>query len=103
VEGPVGIRYEGDVMIVPIVEERLVTERRLVLTEELHIRREVTTRRVPQQVVLRKEQVAVERFDPRTHEWSAVETPAPEEPSTVDPSDAAAAGDSQESPKAPAT
>ena len=75
VDGPVGIRHEGDVMIVPVVEERLVAERRLVLVEELHIRREVSTRRAPQQVLLRQEQVVVERLDPRTQTWSAVDVP----------------------------
>src|SRR5690242_16120571 len=33
------VRQEGDVTIVPIVEEVLVVERRLVLKEEVHIRR----------------------------------------------------------------
>ena len=75
VDGPVGIRYEGDLMIVPIVEERLVVEKRLVLTEEIRIRRQVGVRREPQRVTLRQEQVLVERLDPKTREWSTVETP----------------------------
>ena len=74
VDGPVGIRYEGDVMIVPIVEERLVVEKRLVLTEEIRVRREVGVRHEPQRVTLRQEQVLVERFDPKTREWSTVDT-----------------------------
>ena len=88
VDGPVGIRHEGDVMIVPIVEERLVAERRLVLVEELHIRRQVRTHREPQQVRLRQEQVVVERLDPRTNAWAVVDLPIrtmPPTPASADP------------------
>jgi stress response protein YsnF len=35
------IRTESDVTILPVVEEVLVVEKRLVLKEELHIRRRV--------------------------------------------------------------
>ena len=37
------IRTDGDVTIVPVLEEVLVVEKRLVLKEELHIRRRVET------------------------------------------------------------
>lgn len=57
------IRHEGDVMIVPVLEEILVVEKRLVLREELHIRRETTDYRDPQGFVLRSEQVSVERAE----------------------------------------
>jgi uncharacterized protein (TIGR02271 family) len=63
VDGPVPVRYEADTMIVPIMEEVLVVEKRLVLKEELHIRkRRVETHR-PQQVTLRREEVRVERLE----------------------------------------
>ncbi|WP_396594507.1 YsnF/AvaK domain-containing protein [Brevundimonas sp. R86498] len=39
------VREEGDVLIVPVVEERLVVTKRLHLVEELHIRR--TTIKAP--------------------------------------------------------
>src|SRR5271154_3020646 len=39
------IRQEGDVTIIPVVEEVLKVERRLVLKEEVHIRRIKTTER----------------------------------------------------------
>ena len=58
-----GVRYEGDTMIVPILEEVLFVEKRMVLKEELRItatRREI---RKPQRVVLRSEQMSVEPFD----------------------------------------
>jgi len=55
------IRYEGDTMIVPLVEEVLVVEKRLVLREELHIRQSTTrrTERIP--VTLRSEEAVVTR------------------------------------------
>src|SRR5512142_1826337 len=39
VEGPVAVRYEGDTMIVPVVEEVLVVEKRLMLKEEVRLTR----------------------------------------------------------------
>jgi uncharacterized protein (TIGR02271 family) len=57
------MRYEGETLIMPVLEEVLVVEKRTVLKEELRItsiRREL---RKPQRVVLRSDQVCVERFD----------------------------------------
>ena len=73
VEGPVGISRRGDVTIVPVLEERLVVEKRLVLVEELHLRHETVTRHVPQRVVVRREELVVERLDPHTGVWSIVD------------------------------
>jgi stress response protein YsnF len=63
------VRHEGDVMVVPVVEERLVTRKELVLVEEIRLarRREVVEGRA--EVVLRRERVLVERFDPGTGQW----------------------------------
>jgi len=58
------IRTEGDVTIVPVLEEVLVVEKRLVLKEELHIRRSITTEAVEVPVTLRKQRAIVERTDP---------------------------------------
>jgi stress response protein YsnF len=58
------IRTEGDVTIVPVVEEVLVVEKRLVLKEELHIRRQQTTETVEVPVTLRKQRAVVERVTP---------------------------------------
>ncbi len=57
------VRQEGDTLIVPIVEEILVVEKRLRIKEEVHITRTATSQRHTESVVLRSEQVAVERFD----------------------------------------
>ena len=55
------IRTEGDTIVVPVVEEVLVVERRLVLKEELHVRRRTTTEAVEVPVTLRKQRVDVVR------------------------------------------
>ena len=47
------VKEDGDLTIVPIVEETLVVERRLLLREEVHIRRVQTTERYQQTVKLR--------------------------------------------------
>jgi stress response protein YsnF len=61
VESAPEIRTEGDVTIVPVLEEVLVVEKRLVLKEELHIRRSVRTETVEVPVTLRKQRAVVER------------------------------------------
>src|ERR671914_348249 len=63
VDGPLPVRYENDTMIVPIMEEVLVVEKRLVLKEELHIRKRRVETHYPQQVTLYREEVRVERLE----------------------------------------
>ena len=55
-------RYEGDVLVIPVIEEVLVTEKRLMLTEEVRVRRVETTRTETTAFSLRKEQVVIERL-----------------------------------------
>lgn len=62
VEAPPPTRTEGDVTIVPVMEEILVVEKRLVLKEELHIRRHVTHENVEVPVTLRKQRAVIERL-----------------------------------------
>jgi stress response protein YsnF len=65
------IRTEGDVTIVPVLEEVLVVTKQLVLKEELDIRRRVETETVEVPVTLRKQRAVVEREAPDgsiTHE-----------------------------------
>lgn len=57
------IRSEGDLVIVPVVEEVLVVEKRLVLKEELHIRRRATVEEVEQPVEIRRQRAVVERIE----------------------------------------
>ncbi len=58
-------RYEGDTLVVPILEEVLVVERRLRIKEELHITRTRHEERHAETVLLKSEHVSVERFDER--------------------------------------
>ena len=55
------IRQQGDTMIVPLVEEVLVVETRLILREELHIQTRVVQRTENIPVTLRSEQAVVTR------------------------------------------
>jgi uncharacterized protein (TIGR02271 family) len=56
------IRTENGVTIVPIVEEVLVVEKRLVLKEELHIHRHTRSEDVQVPVQVRKQRAIVERL-----------------------------------------
>jgi uncharacterized protein (TIGR02271 family) len=55
------IRYEGDTMIIPLVEEVLVVERRLLLREEVRVSKVSEVRQEPQRVPLKVEELSVER------------------------------------------
>lgn len=57
------VRTVDGVLIVPVLEERLVVEKKLVLTEELHIRRHITQETVEVPVTLRKQRAEVDRAD----------------------------------------
>lgn len=63
VESATGVRQEGDTVIIPVYEEMVVVEKRLVLKEEvrLHIRR--TQEDWTDRVTLRREEVEIERID----------------------------------------
>lgn len=55
-------RQEGDVLIIPIVEERIVVTKELVLVKELHVRRTTHSETVEEPVSLRNTKVTVERI-----------------------------------------
>jgi uncharacterized protein (TIGR02271 family) len=57
---PAETRREGDTLIVPVMEEVLVVEKRLILREEIHIRRRTKTVDTEERVTLRKEEIRVE-------------------------------------------
>lgn len=60
---PPQVRYEGDTLVVPVLEEVLVVQKQLLLKEEVRVTRRQRQVQEPQTVVLRSEQVSVERFD----------------------------------------
>jgi uncharacterized protein (TIGR02271 family) len=63
VDGPVPVRHVGDTMIVSLLEEVLVVEKRLMVKEELHITKEQVESYRPQRVRLRTEEAVVERVE----------------------------------------
>ncbi|WP_158791782.1 YsnF/AvaK domain-containing protein [Granulicella sp. L60] len=56
------IRQEGDVTIIPVVEEVLKVERHLVLKEEVYIRRIKQTERYQESVTLRRQEAEITRL-----------------------------------------
>lgn len=54
------VREEGDVIVIPVVEERAVLVKRLVLVEELHVQRRVVQEIVELPVTLHSTEVFVE-------------------------------------------
>ena len=61
VETPPPMRSEGEVTIIPVLEERLVISKRLVLKEEIHIKRRSSVETVQVPVSLRKQHAIVTR------------------------------------------
>lgn len=61
-EAPVN-RQQGDTLIIPVLEEVLVVERRLRIKEELHITRVRREEAFEQTVALKKEDIDIEYFD----------------------------------------
>lgn len=56
-------RYEGDTLVVPVLEEVLVVEKRLRLKEEIRITVKPEISRSSQRVVLRSEHLQIENID----------------------------------------
>jgi uncharacterized protein (TIGR02271 family) len=65
VDAPPPVREEGDVLIVPVLEEQLVIQTRLILKEELRITRRRREERFRQPVRLRAERAEVVRENGR--------------------------------------
>jgi uncharacterized protein (TIGR02271 family) len=68
VEGPISMRSEGETLIIPVLEEVLVIEKRLLLKEEVRITTRRLEARAPQRVVLRREEVIVDRIQEHIEE-----------------------------------
>jgi stress response protein YsnF len=60
------VRQEGDVLIIPVVEEVLVIEKRLVLREEVHVRLRESEIPVEHVATRRVQRATVERLPPET-------------------------------------
>jgi uncharacterized protein (TIGR02271 family) len=55
------IRQEGDVLIIPVVEEVMVVEKRLLLKEEIHVRTQRHVEQVDEPVTLKSTRAVIER------------------------------------------
>jgi uncharacterized protein (TIGR02271 family) len=75
-------RVEGGVTIIPILEEILVVEKRLVLKEEVHIRQTSADEVVEVPVSLRRQRAVVERVDPEGHASEQTVPPSAQETSS---------------------
>lgn len=64
VDAPASIRREGDTTIVPVHEEVLIVEKRLLLKEEVHITTHTRERHETHQVGLRTQSADVDRTEP---------------------------------------
>ncbi|MEJ7617222.1 MAG: YsnF/AvaK domain-containing protein [Pyrinomonadaceae bacterium] len=68
VEGPLPEpRYEGDTMVIPLFEEVMVMEKKVILKEELRITKRRFETRSSQRVLLRREEVSVDRLRGSDH------------------------------------
>ncbi|WP_043363085.1 YsnF/AvaK domain-containing protein [Belnapia sp. F-4-1] len=69
-EVPPGPREEdeGRVLVIPVFEEVLVVEKRLVLREEIRLHRTSASESVETPVTLRRQHAEIERLPPRTTE-----------------------------------
>jgi uncharacterized protein (TIGR02271 family) len=57
------MRTEGDTIIIPVMEETIVVERRLVLKEEIILQRVHTTEPYRENITLREQEAVIERTD----------------------------------------
>lgn len=58
---PPPVRYEGDTMIIPVLKEVAVIQKKFMLVEEIHVKKRKVQTEAHQIVVLRKEEIDIER------------------------------------------
>ena len=58
---PAAVRYEGNKMIIPVIREITVVQKKYEVIEELHIVRQVSETPLVQEITLLKESIEVER------------------------------------------
>lgn len=71
VDTPPVVREDGDTLVIPIIEEVVVVERRLLLKEEVRIRRVRETQRHQERVILRKQEAVITRLPADTNQVAA--------------------------------
>lgn len=68
------VRQEGDTLVIPVLEEIAVVERRMVLREEIRIHKHEIVEPFRQDVTLRAEEVVISDDSPRPHEGRTPQT-----------------------------
>ena len=58
-------RAEGDTTIIPVIEERLIVVKQLVLSEEVNIRHALERREICELVTLRRQCAVIKGLDPQ--------------------------------------
>lgn len=61
IDSPMASRYDGDTLVIPVMEEVLIIEKKLLLKEEVRVTKYVGETEHQEVVTLRKEAVTVER------------------------------------------
>jgi hypothetical protein len=82
--------HDGDTLVIPVLRETVVVEKRLFLVEEVRITRTAVRERVQQPVTLRAEQIEIERLD--ADAASRPSEKGPSRPATRAPSGAVSQG-----------
>ncbi len=67
-KNPAAIRYEGDTMIVSVLKEVVVVQKKTLLVEELHITKIQKQDIYTEDVTLKSEEISVERQDLNTNQ-----------------------------------
>lgn len=62
------VRRDGDTLVIPVLEEVLVIEKRLMLKEEIRVTTQRVSQRQPQSVTVRREEAVIERIEATTKE-----------------------------------
>ncbi|MCJ2100686.1 YsnF/AvaK domain-containing protein [Methylobacterium sp. E-046] len=78
-EAPPIVREENGVTVIPVLEEILVVEKRLVLKEEVHVRRSSADEDVEVPMTLRKQRAVVERVSLDGHASEQIDPPSTQE------------------------
>ncbi len=75
IEKPAKTRFEGKTMIIPVMEEVLVVEKRLMLKEEVRVTKFRQQLAAPDNVELREEKVTVEKLQPEPMAFDRTKQP----------------------------
>ena len=60
---PETVRYEGNTMIIPVLQEVTVIEKKLLLVEEIHVTKTSVSSEETKEITLRKEEINIERSE----------------------------------------